>query len=50
MEKVQYRACLAITCGIQGTSRGRWHGKSLFLENNKSLTPRLPLLLSRFSF
>ena len=64
MEKVKYRAWLAITGGIQGTSREQsydelgldslvkrcWHNKRLFLENNESFTTRLPLLLSRFFF
>ena len=60
IEKVQYRACLAITGGIQGTSRERLHDElglhSLVkrrwrnLQNSKSFATRLPLLLSRFLF
>ena len=62
MEKVRYRACLAITGGIQGTSRGQlydesslhslvkelWRNKLVFFI--KTCTNRLPLLLSRFLF
>ena len=63
MEKVQY--CLAITGGIQGTSRERlydelglhslikrpWRNKLVFLYISfKSFTTRLPLFLSRLLF